>query len=341
MRTTRQLLFSRDTQKLELLMMPLNRLGVRVKSGPWDEAVRDLRGDMERERLTAMQPNFYLSTAYGCVAGTANISLGFYDGHELLQELNQEYRGWRYSYRDILNLLRHELGHAFCYIYKLYRTPRFRELFNVAGNFFLTYPDNPGGGRFSPNPWSRDFVNPCGDYYAQSHPDEDFAETFCVFLDRQSNWRERYRTRPGALRKLEYVEELVWELGRSDPQVDNNPNALDEPLESVKQTLAHFLKARPSQYRKRATGFVDEDLKEIFQPAPRGPAARARAATPAPPSSVRPAPRAHQPYRLLTGADEVAVEDLIGQVHAAHARARFVAGDRGRGRRSWSRSPRS
>jgi hypothetical protein len=313
MRYTRQLLYSHETQKLELLMTPLNRLGLRLRGSPWEESIRTMRGDMERVRLTALAPNFYLSTGYGCVAGTANISLGFYDGNEMLQDLNEEYRGWRYSDRDILNLLRHELGHAFCYTYKLYRTARFRELFNVAGNFFLTYPDNPGGGRFSPNPWSRDFVNPCGDHYAQSHPDEDFAETFCVFLDPQTRWRRRFRTRPGALRKLEYVAEQVWELGRRPPQVENDPDALDEPLDTVKDTLAHFLRARPVRYRRRATGYVDDDLRALFRHPPRGLTARTRQR-----HYQRAADFLREQRRVLvarigywTGADEVVVTDLI------------------------------
>ncbi len=312
-RLTRQLLYSQETQKLELLMTPLNHLGVRVRGSSWDEAIRTARGDMERARVTQLQPNFYLSTGYGCVAGTANISLGFYDATDILQELNQEYRGWRYSYRDIVNLLRHEFGHAFCYTYKLYRTPRFRELFNVEGNFFLTYPEDPLGAGFDPNPWSRDFVNPCGDHYAQSHPDEDFAETFCVFLDPEIDWREKYRTRPGALHKLEYVEEQVWELGRSEPPVSNDPNALDEPLDSVKETLAHFLHARPSKYRKLASGYVDDDLLTLFRHPPRLLKGRARQK-----QYLRAADFLRDQRRVLTarigywtGVDDIVVTDLI------------------------------
>ena len=45
MRYTRQLLYSRDTQKLELLTTPLNRLGVRLKGSFWEEAIRTVRGD--------------------------------------------------------------------------------------------------------------------------------------------------------------------------------------------------------------------------------------------------------------------------------------------------------
>ncbi len=43
-------------------------------------------------------------------------------------------------------------------LYKLYRRDDFREIFNVKGNYFLTYPVTE---RYieRANPWSRDFVN--------------------------------------------------------------------------------------------------------------------------------------------------------------------------------------
>lgn len=313
LRASRQQLNSVETQKLELLMTPLNRLGLRVRGTDWEEAIRTVRGDMEQARITQVTPVYYLSTGYGCVMGTSNISLGFYDGNELLQELNQEYRGFHYDYPGIVNLLRHEMGHAFCYTYKLYRTPRFREIFNVQGNFFQTYPEEPGGAGFDPNPWSRDFVNPCGDHYAQAHPDEDFAETFSVVLDPAQDWADKYRTRPGALRKLEYVAEQVEELGRVPPPVENDPDRLDQPLETVKETLAHFLGARSTKYRKRATGYVDDELKLLFRRPPRLLTGRARLREYARASDfLRDQRRVLTPrISYWTGADEMVVTDLI------------------------------
>ena len=39
----------------------------------------------------------------------------------------------------------------------------------------------------------RKFVRHMAGWYAQKHPDEDFAETFAVWLTPRSNWRKRYR----------------------------------------------------------------------------------------------------------------------------------------------------
>ena len=64
---------------------------------------------------------------------------------------------------------------------------------------------------YKPNPASRNYVQHLRLWYAQSHPDEDFAETFAVWLRPRSNWRTRYIGWP-ALKKLRYVDELMGEL---------------------------------------------------------------------------------------------------------------------------------
>ena len=269
-RKTRELLYSRDTLKLEILTTPINQLGLQIKGTLIDEAIRRTREDMARVGITQLSPTFYLSNGYGCVEGTANIAIGFYDCNDLLRELNLEFRGWRYDPADILQIIRHEVGHAFCYAYKLYRTREFRHLFKVKGHFFLTYPQHLG---LRPNPWSADFVNPAGDFYAQSHPDEDFAETFSVWLTPEIDWLGQFRSKPGALKKLAYVEQVVADFGRQETLLSNGgSNTLDMPVEQLSMTVAKFLGAKTSQvnaYRRRATGYVDGDLRELFQGPPR------------------------------------------------------------------------
>lgn len=268
MRRSRDLLFNASTEKLELLLTPLNRLGLTFEGTFLQEAIRIGRADLKRVGITKLQPQFYLSTGYGTVAGTTSIALGFYDCSEVLRELNYEARGFIYAYDDIVNLVRHELGHAFAYAYKLYRRKDFREIFNVKGNYFLTYPAT---NRYveRANPWSRDFVNPSGDHYAQKHPDDDFAETFNVWLQPRYNWRKHYRNYPGALRKLEFVERVVHELRRQEPLVSQDLYAF-EPIEEFNETLAHFLRLRSTRpYRRRATGYIDADLLRMFWRRPR------------------------------------------------------------------------
>ena len=266
MRRSRALLYQTETQKLELLHTPINQLGLKIKGTVFEQAIPSVKEEMRTVGLNKLEPVFYISTGYGCIAGSPIISLGFYDFHPLLKELNQEFRGWRYSDSEIYDLLRHEVGHAFCYSYKLYRTLEFRNLFNVEGHFFNTYPDD---NNYAYNPWSRSFVNPAGDHYAQKHPDEDFAETFCVWLRPRSGWRKNYKGRPQVLRKLRYTDRIVKELGRQVPLVETRLNWMYEKVENLKLTVAEFMSARPRGYEAAATGYVDRDLRELFRAQPR------------------------------------------------------------------------
>lgn len=265
MRRTRELLFQTDTLKLELLNTPINQLGLKYEDTIFAQAVPVVKEELKRAGLRKLEPIFYISTGYGCIAGQPIISLGFYDFHPLLKDLNEEFRGWRYSDADIFELLRHECGHAFCYSYKLYRRKDFRNLFDVHGNFFNTYPVKDD---YRYNPWSRSYVNPNGDYYAQKHPDEDFAETFTVWLTPRSGWRKSYQGYPLAMKKLRYADRIVKELGCTPPLVEVDHGWMMEPVEQVKVTVAQFMKARPNRYYYKATGYVDPDLKDLFRPQP-------------------------------------------------------------------------
>ncbi len=272
MRRTRELLFQTDTRKLELLHTPINQLDLKIKGTIFDQVIPAVQKDLVRVGITKLEPVFYISTGYGCIAGSPIISFGFYDCDPLLKDLNEEFRGWRYSDVEVLNLLRHEIGHAFCYAYKLYRTPEFRELFEVQGNFFNSYPVSD---KYDYNPWSRNYVNPSGDHYAQKHPDEDFAETFCVWLTPRSGWRRKYKARPIVQKKLEYVDSIVKKLGKEPPLVETKMSWMYERVEDIRMTVAQFMHAKPSRYYHRASGYVDPDLKVMFRAEPRIPNRRA------------------------------------------------------------------
>jgi hypothetical protein len=268
MRYTRQLLYSEETLRLELLTTPLNRLNLTLEKSPiLYPALQTVKADMERAKIRKIKPFFYLSTGYGTIEGTTNICLGFYDYDERFRALNKEYRNWLYTYDDVVATIRHEVGHAFAYAYKLYRNPEFRKVFNVRGNYFRTYPMTERYIRYV-NPWSRDYVNPSGDHYAQKHPDDDFAETFMVWLTPRLNWKRKWRNYPGALRKLMFVDEIVKQYRNQEPLFNNTPYEY-EGMGEYPQTLAQFFKGRPTQYRNRATGFVDPDLKYIFRDRPK------------------------------------------------------------------------
>lgn len=272
MRHTRRLLHSTSTRQLELLNTRLCDLDLSIKESIFQKAVDRARRQMRRAGIRKLKPLYYISTGYGCVAGTQNISLGFWDANEELRTLHAMFQDRVYSTKEIYQVVTHEVGHAFNYAYKLYRRQDFRRIFKVKGHFFNSYPTTEYFYSGPVNPWSRDYVNPLGDHYAQTHPDEDFAETFEYYLSHQSTWRRKYRNYPGALEKLEFVENIIWELGEEEPEVTRDPEWIIDPLEDLDQTVGQFFKihgARTRRLRRAATGFVDPELKELFRARPR------------------------------------------------------------------------
>ena len=73
-----------------------------------------------------------------------------------------------------MRILRHEAGHAIDNAYKLRQRRRRQQVF---GPSYKAYPEF-----YDPKPYSKSFVLHLDSWYAQSHPDEDFAETFAVWL---------------------------------------------------------------------------------------------------------------------------------------------------------------
>jgi hypothetical protein len=156
--------------------------------------------------------------------------------------------------REIMMYLRHDAGHAFNHAYELYRTPEWRQIF---GSSRKTYRDD-----YSFIPFSRDYVRHIGGWYAQKHPDEDFAETFAVWLNPKSTWRRRYAGW-GAMRKLEYVERIAREVADVPPV--RGQGRTDITVAEMEQTVEDFYR----DFQVDETPFIaelalDADLADIF-----------------------------------------------------------------------------
>ena len=150
--------------------------------------------------------------------------------------------------------LRHEAGHAFNYAYRLHETPEWRELF---GPFNRPYRD-----RYRPVPFDRHFVRHIEGWYAQKHPDEDFAETFAVWLTPGSRWRVRYRGWP-ALRKLRYVDRVARAVGDTEPPV--RLASTDITVEEMHMTVEEFFRANQAEVPPVDVA-LDNDLPDFFMP---------------------------------------------------------------------------
>ena len=147
----------------------------------------------------------------------------------------------------------HEAGHAVDNAYRLRRKKRWREIFGPAS---LQYPHH-----YTARPGSRRYVHHLGEWYAQAHPTEDFAETFAVWLKPNSNWRRSYANWP-AFNKLNVVEELISSVRGKRAPVRNKIRI--EPLEHNTRTLADHYRRRLARNDVFRRGLADEILKRIF-----------------------------------------------------------------------------
>src|SRR5262252_5247195 len=252
----------------ELLQLRLKDLDVRFE-GTWlAGCLQDLHAELEQRGLT-IRPHAWISSEWFSPSDTPGIAIPFYLAHPRLMRLERkmiiDVEGG--SVPECMRILRHEAGHALQVSFQLHRRRRWQELF---GRSSTRYPDY-----YRPNPASRRYVQHLPLWYAQSHPDEDFAETFAVWLMPRSNWRKRYAGWP-ALKKLEYVDELMAEIAGQKPLVTRRLRV--EPLSQLTQTLAGHYEKKRTHYAIDYPKIYDRDLRRIFSADPkhrRSPAASA------------------------------------------------------------------
>ena len=153
-----------------------------------------------------------------------------------------------------MRILRHEAGHAIDNAFHLRRRRQRRELF---GDHKLPYPEH-----YTPKPYSKNFVLHLDSWYAQSHPDEDFAETFALWLTPDAQWRQRYHDWP-ALRKLEYVDRADAVAGGPDAAGDDDARRSIRCRRSSATLRQHYRKKR-RHYVVGYPSFYDRDLRRLF-----------------------------------------------------------------------------
>jgi hypothetical protein len=248
-----------ETVRFELLNTPICDLGLQIENSPLEPYTDRLHKELAARRIS-LRPIFYLTDDWGCPDGVPVIGIPFYLADKRLARIEEEQTGEVEEGQTLMMLLRHEAGHAINYAYRLYKEPEWAEVF---GPFSRPYRDS-----FRPNPFSKQFVrhivhHQYGRSYAQKHPDEDFAETFAVWLTPRSGWRRRYRNWP-AIRKLEYVDELMRGLRNVSPLRTTGP--LCTPVEEMTMRLAEHYGQRAERYREAAQGYVDDKLQEVFPP---------------------------------------------------------------------------
>jgi Putative zinc-binding metallo-peptidase len=235
---------------------PIRDLGLTIAGTRLEPIIVEFKNELERIGLTRVRPRFYLSTEWGVPFETVAIAIPFYLARPDLTALHREQVGIveGFDRRDILRYLRHEMGHVVNYAYRLYDEEEWVKHF---GSITQPYSEE-----YRPEPFSRRYVRHLPGWYAQKHPDEDWAETFAVWMTPGLDWRMEYGSWPVASAKLGYCERTVTGLRERDPVVTSAE--LDEDVADIEYSLDQYYRRGGEATGELPPG-LDGALKAIFQ----------------------------------------------------------------------------
>jgi hypothetical protein len=237
--------------------VPIRELGLTIKGSPLEPILAGFADELKQAGVRNVKPVFYLSTEWGVPFGTVAIAIPFYLVSPELTKLHAERVGHieGVGRTDILRYLRHEMGHVVNYAYRLYERRGWKQRFG-------SLEDTPYVEEYRPEPFSRRFVRHLPGWYAQKHPDEDWAETFAVWMTPNSPWRDDYKDWPGALAKLQYCDKTMAELRDRAPVV--TAADLDEDVGEIGHSLDEFYGAYVLDGPEFPHG-LDAALRSIFE----------------------------------------------------------------------------
>ncbi len=237
-----------------LLQLRMSRLGLSIE-GTWlEDCVQRLYDELEAKGIR-LRPHVWLADEWFAPDTAPGFAIPFYLAHPRLMRLERsqilDVEGGTLS--ECMRIMRHEAGHAIQHAWQLNRRRKWQTLFGKSSTRYPRW--------YRPNPASRRYVQHLRLWYAQAHPDEDFAETFAVWLRPRSDWKRRYAGWP-ALRKLEYVDEVMAEVGQTRPLLASRAQL--DPIRSLRKTLGQHYAARRQLYTIDYPDIYDRDLRRIF-----------------------------------------------------------------------------
>jgi len=239
----------------ELLERRISTLGLRLEGTTLESLIRQLYAELTARGLI-FHPPCHIGDEWFVPIGIPAIFIPFFLVHDRLRTLERrmmlEVEGETPEW--FMKLIRHEAGHAYSYAYQLQRKKKWQRCFG-----HTTEEETPS--TYRPRPFSRSYVVHLEDWYAQSHPDEDFAETFAVWLTPELNWGKRYDGWP-ALRKLEYIDELMHSLAGRPPMHTPAYRVADYDFLNVKLKTYYARKRKLNE--EAYPDFYDADLRELF-----------------------------------------------------------------------------
>ncbi len=244
-----------------LLDRKIAQLGLTLAGTPLEAHVHQLHDELKQKGLVFLPP-CHVGDEWFVPVGIPAIFVPFFLVHDRLRRLEAammlEVEGDNPEW--CMRLLRHEAAHAYAYAYQLFRKRKWQRIFGRT-----SADETPQFYR--PRPYSHSYVVHLDDWYAQSHPDEDFAETFAVWLTPGLDWRERFKGWK-ALQKLEYVDELMASLAGRPPS--HQPSYRERDYNFLNLKLKTYYARKRKLYQDSYPDFYDRDLRQLFSGPPGG-----------------------------------------------------------------------
>ena len=238
------------------LSVPIRDLGLRIEGSPLEPILEEFRNELEQAGIRRVRPDFYLSTEWGVPFPSISVGIPFYLARPELTEVHAGQGEYveGVGKDELLRFLRHEMGHVINYAYRLYEREDWVKRF---GSMTQPYVEH-----YRPEPFSRRHVRHLPGWYAQKHPDEDWAETFAVWMTPQYDWRAAYADSPDALVKLKYCDRIMSELADRDPLTTTIDH--DEDASELQSSLEEFYRKAVESGENPLPPGLDGALQAIF-----------------------------------------------------------------------------
>ena len=240
----------------ELLERRISTLGLQLEGATLEPLIQQLYDELSAKGLT-FHPPCHIGDEWFVPIGIPAIFIPFFLAHDRLRALERtmmlEVEGETPEW--FMKLMRHEAAHAYSYGFQLQRKKKWQQTFGQTS-------DEETPSFYRPRPFSRSYVVHLDDWYAQAHPDEDFAETFAIWLAPGLDWRIQYAGWKLALQKLEYVDELMRSLAGQAPVHAPKYRLADYNCLNVK--LKTYYTRKRKIYEDTYPDFYDADLRQLF-----------------------------------------------------------------------------
>jgi len=243
-----------DLPTEELLDVPLCDLDLSLEGSALERRIDRLHAELRRAGLV-FRPYVWLSTDWFTPEESTGFAVPFYLAHGRLVRLEhaQMFEAEGCTHDWCMKLLRHEAAHAIDNAYRLHSRADWRRTF---GRYSAPYRS-----AYRVKPTSRNYVQHLGAWYAQSHPAEDWAESFAVWLAPQSRWQKVYEGWP-ALQKLEALDRMMRDVGDQPPPVRSRDRV--ESLPSLRITLREHYRRKKASYGTTEPWRHDRELRLVF-----------------------------------------------------------------------------